>query len=228
MRYVETFFSLLVISFLCTSIAYGDTVKADKSKGPDKDASIHGLASLAYTEGACVEFLNSLSASYIRENGVEQLYVDQNTIEALKKQKIAFVSMGIRSDILKFDVNLDSSVTREEIFQSVNVRANSKEFADRTVSVLLQKYDANRDNVISRDEILAGIEQSITVSTLSVPPIDAYDVLQSALALDPNKDGKLTIEEFQEMVGNIFKKADVDGNGCLSKEEAAAVQKERQ
>lgn len=86
---------------------------------------------------------------------------------------------------------------------------------------MFKRWDSNGDGVVSRDEAQAS---------------DAERVAKKFDLLDKNKDGQLTTDELHQghedrmaaMKGRFdadFKKADQNGDGSLSKEEAAAMPK---
>lgn len=59
--------------------------------------------------------------------------------------------------------------------------------------------------------------------TVSSSRIRSLPDLQELLALDPNADGKLTIEELRQIANNVFDRYDLDRDDILSPAEKLAV-----
>lgn len=109
------------------------------------------------------------------------------------------------------DLDGDFKVTRAEL-----ERASRGEEAmrDREVQAQLGRLDANGDEIITLAEMAA------SASVRGRPDDDRLDRL---LALDPNRDGRLTAPELSGLVAQRFAAVDQDEDGLISAEEYAPI-----
>jgi Ca2+-binding EF-hand superfamily protein len=122
-----------------------------------------------------------------------------------------------------FDVNKDGNVTPDEMASLLiggkcftNGVENSREFCDENAKKNIQdrmKADANGDNIITQAE-MAAIPHDLEQATSNT-----LDSMRAYLALDPNHDGKMTIDELKSVSNQAFSLLDADNNDIISLEE---------
>jgi hypothetical protein len=137
--------------------------------------------------------------------------LDRDDIELGRKVGLAQSRASRIGQVLRYDLDGDNVVTREELAQS---------FAKGTASrgdYLLKEYDHDHDGRITLTE---------AAQTSNRPERDDSR-RDSLLALDPNGDGRLTPAELQPMAERAFKIVDRDGDGTISRDEEAAIAEQR-
>jgi len=118
------------------------------------------------------------------------------------------------AQILAYDLNGDTVVTRDEIARGVRKRMaglSEPRQEDMVRQALVQ--DGNGDGRIELQEIRdnggqPGINQDLFGSRL-----------RQLLDLDPNKDGRVTVEEAADLAEGAWATVDADGDGRLSQDE---------
>lgn len=115
------------------------------------------------------------------------------------------------SRLLVMDTNGDGIVSQEEVEAHMATNANPHTLASSIKNIM--KHDINGDGKIDYDEMRT------LLSTRTPPSLN----LQDLLALDPDKDGKLTVEELKTLAIAAFNALDTDKDGVLSKEEKLAL-----
>ena len=140
--------------------------------------------------------------------------LDRGDIELGKKIRLAQSRGDTICRILRYDLDGDFVVTRQELEQSF---ANSTYTSSSGADNELRQFDRDHDGRITLSEA-AQAQPSMRFDDISA---------ESLLALDPNHDGKLTPAELQPMAERAFKIVDQDGDGTISKEEYAAIAEQR-
>jgi len=126
---------------------------------------------------------------------------------ALRGQQIGWV--------LSFDIDGNGTVTKAEVEGTARKLYGSISGNERpSVATRVMALDKNNDGEINAAEMSALERKSGSRQALRI---------RSWLALDPNKDGKLTVSEAMELAGARWKAVDTDGNGTLSPSEFSAL-----
>ena len=145
--------------------------------------------------------------------------LDAGDIKFINDRTLAQARARAIGQVLAQDFDGDFRVTRAELewaFSGDGNRWNGRDVVEarkRRVESALTQSDANGDDVITLQEMAAA-------STSDYRP-DRQ--LEELLALDPNRDGKLTAKELRVMAQEAFNRVDVDEDGELSEAEYAPV-----
>jgi Ca2+-binding EF-hand superfamily protein len=136
------------------------------------------------------------------------------------------------SSLLQCDFDSDGAVTREEVetFFAGSLATILISQDDRDGAAMLRQHleasvkktmasDTNNDGRIDSAEMLAYAEKSAIRYT-------GNPLLWVALALDEDKDGRVTPDEYLKAAEAAFHKVDSDGNEVVSREEIGAFRKQ--
>lgn len=104
---------------------------------------------------------------------------------------------GGRDSILRFDINKDGAVARDEI--------------DSTLAADFLVADANGDKRLDAEETRAANEKRWAIDASSRSPL-----------IDWNQDGSVDMGEFSNSARALFEKFDLDNNGTISEDELNA------
>lgn len=113
------------------------------------------------------------------------------------------------SEVLRQDLNGDLVTTRSEIERAL-MRKDPR--VSQQVESQLNRFDTDGDGKITIAEAIATRRDS--------RPADRLDAF---LALDPNRDGRLTSKELRLLAEQMFASADSDGDETISDEEYRSV-----
>ncbi len=134
----------------------------------------------------------------------------------------------VLEELARYDLDFDGIVTRDEIHMGVSRRVrrnayilsptgNSEESLKQRIEqdvVRLARADRNGDGRIEWDEMLAFARQT------PVPPNSVGgSIMSTILSMDENRDGSVTLDEFDRAIERIFRLVDTDRDDVLSKEE---------
>jgi Ca2+-binding EF-hand superfamily protein len=133
----------------------------------------------------------------------------------------------VLEELARYDLDFDGIVTRDEILMGVSRRirrnayifpsGDSEESLKQRIEqdvVRLARADRNGDGRIAWDEMLAFARQT------PVPPNSVGgSIMSTILAMDEDRDGSVTREEFDGAIERIFRLVDTDRDDVLSKEE---------
>ena len=129
-----------------------------------------------------------------------------------------------------YDANGDSVISEDEAkktlaklkdqFYQLDAEGGAEYY--RSTFTLLMSYDKNGDKVISSQEML-DIPLPPELPEASAGPRSAF-YLAAVLALDPDRDGRLTAAEVDSLAHDAFRAADMDRDGTLSPAEKSFLQ----
>jgi alpha-tubulin suppressor-like RCC1 family protein/Ca2+-binding EF-hand superfamily protein len=122
--------------------------------------------------------------------------------------------------IIRFDRNLDGKVSRQEVVETLTNQFEGRhpELITRHIDDIMAA-DTNGDGVVTIAEMAAYDPHKNNSSTRLRASLNP----ESIFALDPNHDGKLTLNEMEKLAWKAFKTMDFDGDGILSSSELEAV-----
>ena len=158
----------------------------------------------------------------LNQNGLEEAELDVLDATSVAQSR----AYGMKN-ILGFDLNWDGRVTRDEVRNAVigmeivsNRRSPGAELDDRVNKQVnrIMAADGNGDDIITIDEMRdyqARVNKDDGHSRTSLA--------RSLLALDPNKDGRLTADELIKLATETFARYDTNGDEILSHEEVAVL-----
>lgn len=163
----------------------------------------------------------------LRRYDVNQDGLDAGDIEIMEATEAARLRAQNVRNILIYDLDGDGRVTRDEVKRVVLGRPRGAfgtlpqqtltSAIDRQINTIM-KPDTNGDNVITYDEMRAYKPEGRASSSAQ-----QIEMLRALLALDPNKDGQLTVNELTKLAEETFRRYDTDGNGVISGDEMAPI-----
>lgn len=138
--------------------------------------------------------------------------LDHGDVIFAKLRTAAQQRAGEIGRVLRYDLDGDLKVTREEIDQSqsnVLVMARRQSASESELS----RYDKDGDGTITIQEAAANATRNRRSD---------YQ-LSGLLALDPNSDGQLTAKELRKLAERHFSTVDTDDDGKISPDEFAPI-----
>ncbi|OPZ19809.1 MAG: EF hand [candidate division BRC1 bacterium ADurb.BinA364] len=103
----------------------------------------------------------------------------------------------------------------------------------RPPNVLMEALDADKNGIISAKEIEGAVaalkkldknaDGQLTADELAPPSPAGAGFVDRIMAMDANKDGKVTKEEAPEQMQRLFERADTNADGAIDKAEAEAA-----
>ncbi|WP_435640950.1 hypothetical protein [Micavibrio aeruginosavorus] len=154
----------------------------------------------------------------IRQGAQDKTSLTPDDINALKEKQNNELRRRQVQKIMTYDTDFDGKVTRNEVVSSLTAR-NEKHIDRKTDQIMAT--DIDNDSVIMTDE-MSTIKENKESGGGSGTSLELAEVL----ALDPNKDGKLSILELATMAEKAFRTLDVNADGILSETEIADMRKE--
>jgi hypothetical protein len=153
----------------------------------------------------------------IRAHGKDGEFLTKADIDTERRKELADARASALALALRFDLNGDAIITREEVEQGQEPR---NDWVRGSKDRLFDQYDLNNDGKITVAEINDVTEEEGRQYQA--------DRLEALLSLDPNKDGRLTVAELSQLGRSAFTKIDTDGNGLISADEYRASEPARQ
>jgi Ca2+-binding EF-hand superfamily protein len=162
----------------------------------------------------------------LRSFDTDQNGLDAAEIGAIEAQQVATMRASQMQSILRYDLDWDGRVTREEVRRVAGASrfglgrllndARRDKLIDKAVDRVMQA-DADGDGIITIEEMRAQQAKETTKSRTDT------ERARALLALDPDKDGHLTADELTTLARDTFARYDTDGNGVLSADEIAPL-----
>ncbi len=175
----------------------------------DLSESLEGFDSSKYPEQLLAQFkrsdnLEQITASslrVIRTTGRDPVYIDASDIDELKRKAILHERKIQVASLLDYDSNNDGVIDSSEMTLALK---------NNRTSVLIKSIDINNDGTIDFAEMR-------TVTKANKVKIDArFSDLEKLLLLDPNDDGKITVEEYSTVINKLFLMVDLDKDHVLN------------
>lgn len=136
--------------------------------------------------------------------------LDREDLTLLRARQTAQARASSIAEVLGYDLNGDFKVTREELAQAAPGPEPSR---PRQVESILERFDGDGDGVVTLAEAGAAAREQSG---------DAQ--VEALLALDPNRDGKLTAVELRTIAERAFSRIDADGDGTISPSEFKPIE----
>jgi hypothetical protein len=146
--------------------------------------------------------------------------LNEAAISARKQRKYDAVVREQIGGILFYDENMDGKVTEPELREGLirdGLITKDSPYQHLSIQFFLDRYDDNHDKVISFAELR--IPRDTETTELADERIAALEAL---LALDPDKDGFLTIEEARLLALKAFRTFDTNSDGLIDDAENKA------
>lgn len=202
----------LLMAGTAPSSAHDGPAAGNLTERPDLPPAIAAISATT-REG----YLNSLMSPFRRAAGDDRI-LDQSDIDSARLRQEAAARASLIQGVLKYDLDADGSVTRDEIERSMAASKHAHKFVSQIDRIM--DSDANGDGRIEIGELLSGTPNVRRNAART-------DQLQDMLKLDPDGDGRLTGNELEAIGRKIFADYDTDGDGYISDEESAVWQKVR-
>ncbi len=204
-----------------------NSFRTDKIKGGDYVQVPDIFASYLNANVSPEEFVLRY-ISILKQAASDGMSVTYNDMKNAQEDFLRRQRLQRLRNLLEYDLNFDSQVTFQEI-QQLFQRKNKNRNLEGTARLAhiqredpvneLRVYDSNNDGILSYQEMSSendphkGREQRNNDS-----------VIENILALDPNKDGRVTAEEITVLARNAYNIVDTNKNGMISEFEQNAYQ----
>lgn len=161
---------------------------------------------------------------------VRRQALDKQALTAIDLERVANENknkaqrLQLRS-LVKYDYNLDRSVSYSELREGLkripknSYYVNSPESISKKIEFHM-KLDKNNDKVLSHSEMASLTERQ----KASLKNDQGLKRLQAYLDMDPDKDGRLTLQELEELAKQSFETADLNSDLYISVEEHALLE----
>jgi Ca2+-binding EF-hand superfamily protein len=136
--------------------------------------------------------------------------LDREDLMLLRARQTAQARASSIAEVLGYDLNGDFKVTREELAQAAPGPEPSR---PRQVESIVERFDGDGDGVVTLAEAGASAREQSG---------DAQ--VEALLALDPNRDGKLTAVELRTIAERVFSRIDADGDDTISPSEFKPIE----
>lgn len=146
--------------------------------------------------------------------------LSEAAIAARKQRKYDAVVREQIGGILFYDEDMDGRVTEPELREGLirgGLTTKDSPYQNATLQFYLNRFDDNHDKVISFAEL------RIPRDTETTKHADERIVaLEALLALDPDKDGFVTVDEARRLALKAFRTIDTNGDGLIDEAENKA------
>ncbi len=164
------------------------------------DVLIERLNQGAVVEQYVAQVVGTLRAADSLADGL-----DSQDVARTREHEQAEARASAIGQSLRHDLDGDFMVTRAEVKRAVR---GDESYRDRQVEAQFTRLDADGDGIIT-----------LTESASTERGSYQYRQLEALVALDPERNGRLTAAELQQAAQRTFASVDTDGDGKISNEE---------
>ena len=209
--------------------SHASHAEGEKSEQADLSAIppflINGLSQEQTREGYITGILQ-----VIRNNAQDRINLTLADINRAKKLEQSRISNQRASQLIVYDINRDTVITEAEIkeyflaSEMQNRRYQDDEYASQRDQMLdnrvrqVMRSDTDGDGKITYAEMFTNTENPEAFRNFS-----RTDPMEEALKLDPDKDGKLSVDELEGIARKTFYAADTNHDSLLSRSEAMPI-----
>ncbi len=176
--------------------------------------------------GGYEEMYVSNMLQVIRNAAADKMSLTKGDIEKAQERERRATGQNSVNEILRFDVNFDEKVTADEILQTLKSERGNNRIDDKTreeeVRNLMKRFDLDGDGTITYAEAQSATDAQN--KRILRNHHRGQSQLEALLALDPDKDGVLTVTELESLARKAFRTVDTDHDGIISPSEAQAFQ----
>lgn len=197
--------SLLALAIAGAGVASGVQTPQNAGLPTAKDVLIETVRPGSAFEQYVAEVTGELRRADRQDDGL-----DSADVKLVRDMAAAQMRADLASKLLQQDLDGDMVVTREEIERG---SSQASDYLASEIDRQISQFDSNGDGKIALAEALAtqrGKRRS--------------DRLDGLLALDPNRDGKLTALELRSLAEQTFAGIDSNGDGRISDEEYRRIE----
>jgi Ca2+-binding EF-hand superfamily protein len=181
------------------------TIPRPAGDGEIPDVLIENLSAGTVIEQYVVHLVSILRVADRAGDGL-----DRADIELSRAKREAQARARAVSEVLGYDLNGDFKITRDEIAM---VAQGEEPYRAQQVQSTIDRFDGDGDGSITLAEADASAQES-----------DGDAQIDALLALDPNRDGKLTAAELHALAERAFGRIDSDGDGKISPAEYQRIE----
>lgn len=193
---------------------------------PERYGSYAEIPSILKTRSSSYkeQYISNILAN-IRQYGRTKMAIDAEDVKGFMERDARQRRISKINEFVRYDLDFNGEVTRDEIEDAIKAEyANYSGFGEyrtyddtRTSRVMTEflKFDVNGDQVVTYQEIGSSPFVSNQTTVRNSPITDL-------LALDPNSDGVLTLDELKNLAERAFATLDSDGDGIISQSERKA------
>lgn len=179
-------------------------------EGPYPRAIAWGLMPASKQTEFVASLIKNLHRADTDGNGLDEADIEYANAHAYAGRRAMRLS-----ELMRFDLNADNRITAEEISSTYRRSKNwTPKEIDKQAAVTMT-LDGNHDGAVDMEEMM----DDVTRTGCTAPKIL---VSEQILALDPDKDGRLTEAELKDVATAIFMHVDTDRDGTISKAEFEA------
>jgi hypothetical protein len=167
----------------------------------------------------------------LRQNTKSKNAIEASDLEKEQQQNQYRGRNFTGETVMRHDRDFDGKVSASEVRESLLATRHGGDFQDdgsqaeyaqmmkKQADDLVTRYDADKDGIITMKE---AAEQGKAKKRSRFSSRNKSQLAQ-LLALDPDKDGKLTVDELKLLAKKSFSTADADGDGILSTKEMQKI-----
>lgn len=193
---------------------------------PERYGSYAEIPSILKTRSSSYkeQYISNILAN-IRQYGRTKMAIDAEDVKGFMERDARQRRISKINEFARYDLDFNGEVTQDEVEDAIKAEyANYSDFGEyrtyddtRTNRVMTEflKFDVNGDQVVTYQEIGSAPFVSDRTPVRSRPITDL-------LALDPNSDGVLTLDELKNLAERAFSTLDSDGDGIISQSERKA------